>query len=123
MNGVEWHESPEVVVACTDAVLLLGDYEDVADETYDSKKAVALFLKQGEAVRLSARTLHLAPLAVNEFFKAAIILPEGTNLPLPDGIKGTHRAINKWLLVHPDNKKGIYGGGKIGVYGDNITVL
>ena len=123
MNGVEWHESAEVVVACTDTGLLLGDCNDIKNDVYESKKTVALSLKKGEAVKLMPRTLHLAPLAIDEYFVAAIILPKGTNLPLKGGIKGTHRAVNKWLLVHPENKKGIELGGKIGVEGDNIRLI
>lgn len=122
MNGMEWHKSSEVVIACTDAVLLLGRHSDIANDIYDSTKAVGLYLKSGEAVELKPMTLHLAPLPVDEFFKVAIILPEGTNLPLKNGIKGTLRAVNKWLLVHPENLNGIKMGGKIGVTGENIRL-
>ncbi len=123
MNGVEWHKSSEVVVAACDCVLVLGDARDIEDDTFDSAKGVALSLKRGEAVELSPMTLHLAPLAVGEYFKAAILLPRGTNAPLEGGIDGTLRAVNKWLLVHPDNKRGIELGGKTGVTGVNISVI
>lgn len=123
MNGIEWHKSSEVVVAGTDCVLVLGDVRDIVDDVYDSSRAVALFLKRGEAAELFAGTLHLAPLAVGERFAAAIILPRGTNAPLAGGIDGTLRAVNKWLLVHPDNEKGIRAGGKVGVKGVNIAVI
>jgi hypothetical protein len=122
MNGMEWHKSSEVVVACTDCVLLIGDYADIVADGYDSVKAVALFLKKGEAVELLPMTLHLAPLPVEGYFKVGIILPAGTNAPLKKGIDGTLRAVNKWLLVHKDNKRGIELGGKIGVTGVNITL-
>lgn len=120
MNGMEWHKTSEVVVACTDCVLLLGDYKDIQNDIYNSSKAIALYLKKGEAVELMPMTLHLAPLPVYELFKVAIVLPKGTNLALENGINGTKRAVNKWLLVHKDNTKGIESGGKVGVVGDNI---
>ncbi|MDD4316876.1 MAG: DUF4867 family protein, partial [Clostridia bacterium] len=85
MNGMEWHKSAEVIVACTDMALLIGDYFDIKDDVYDSAKAVALFLNKGEAVELLPMTLHLAPLSVNGLFKAVIILPKGTNAPLERG--------------------------------------
>lgn len=122
MNGVEWHKSSEVVVACTDCVLLLGSAADIVGDSYDSAKAVALVMREGEAAELPAGTLHLAPLALGGYFAAAIILPRGTNSPLAGGISGTLRAVNKWLLVHPDNEAGIAAGGKVGVTGANITL-
>ncbi len=124
MNGMEWHKSSEVIVACTDLVLLLGSHADIESGAYDSARAFGLYLEQGEAVELYPFTLHLAPLPVfGGRFIAAILLPEGTNLPLAGGIDGTLRAVNKWLLVHPDNARGIALGGKIGVRGENIRLL
>lgn len=123
MNGMEWHKSSEVVVACADMLLLLGDFFDIENDVYDSSKAVALYLRKGESVELFPMTLHLAPLKVSEFFKAAIILPKGTNLPLKGGISGSLRAVNKWLLVHKENKRGILSGGKIGISGKNIKII
>jgi len=123
MNGMEWHKSSEVIVACTDIVLLLGDHADIADEIYDSARAFGLYLQKGEAVELLPLTLHLAPLPVHGGrFVAAILLPEGTNLPLAGGVEGTLRAVNKWLLVHPDNARGIALGGKVGIRGENIAL-
>ncbi len=122
MQGMEWHKSSEVVVACSDCVLLLGSYNDVVDNQYESSKAIALYLKKGEAAELLPLTLHLAPLPVDEYFKVGIILPKGTNLPLAGGISGSLRAINKWLLVHKDNEKGIKNGGMIGVVGKNLSL-
>lgn len=123
MNGMEWHKSSEVIVACTDLVLLLGNHADIENDCYDSAQAFGLYLQKGEAVELYPFTLHLAPLPVQgKQFTAAILLPEGTNLPLSGGMKGALRAVNKWLLVHPDNKRGIALGGKIGITGENITL-
>lgn len=123
MNGVEWHKSSEVVVAATDCTLILGDPEDISEGEYDTSRAVALHLDKGEAAELCPRTLHLAPLAEGERFAAAIILPRGTNAPLAGGIDGELRAVNKWLLVHPENAAGIAAGGKVGVKGINLTLL
>lgn len=123
MNGMEWHKSSEVIVACTDVVLLLGDHSDIISDCYDSSRAFGLFLTKGEAAELFAFTLHLAPLPVfGGRFIAAILLPDSTNLPLGGGINGTLRAVNKWLLVHPENERGIECGGKIGVTGRNIEL-
>jgi len=123
MNGMELHKTSEGIVACTDVVLLLGDHADVANDTYDSARAFGLYLQAGEAVELLPLTLHLAPLPVqNGRFIAAILLPQGTNLPLAGGIEGTLRAVNKWLLVHPENANGVALGGKVGILGENIAL-
>jgi len=123
MNGMEWHKSSEVIVACTDVVLLLGDHRDVVADTYESARAFGLYLQKGDAVELFPMTLHLAPLpAENGRFIAAILLPEGTNLPLSGGTDGTMRAVNKWLIVHPENRRGIELGGQAGILGENICL-
>ena len=123
MNGMEWHKSSEVIVACSDLVLLLGSHADIENDCYDSARAFGLYLQKGEAVELFPFTLHLAPLPVfGGRFIAAILLPDGTNLPLSGGIDGTLRAVNKWLLVHPDNARGIALGGKAGIRGENILL-
>jgi len=121
MNGMEWHKSSEVVVACTDLVLLLGDHADIAGGEYDSSRAFGLYLQKGDVVELLPLTLHLAPLPVRGGrFIAAILLPTGTNLPLSGGTDGVLRAVNKWLLVHPENRRGIELGGQVGILGENI---
>ncbi len=123
MNGMEWHKSSEVIVACSDMVLLLGKNSDIIEDTYNSAKAEAFFVKKGSVIELNPYTLHLAPLNMGDGFSAIIILPSKTNLPLEGGIDGTLRAINKWLLVHSEHKVGIAGGGKIGIVGENITLI
>jgi hypothetical protein len=123
MNGMEWHKSPEIIIAGTDMVLLLGHIEDVINDTYDSKKCIGFYLKKGDIVEINPYILHLAPLSVGEYFKAGIILPLGTNEALDQGIKGILRAKNKWLIVHAENIVGVKNGGKIGVIGENIAIV
>ncbi len=122
MNGMEWHKSSEIVIAATDMVLLLGRYSDIEYDRYESNKAVGFYLEKGDVAELFPMVLHFAPLNIGEGFKAGIVLPRGTNLPLDGGIKGMLRAKNKWLLVHPENQKGIAGGGMAGIDGDNIEL-
>lgn len=122
MNGMEWHKSSEVIIACTDMILFLGNFGDIKNDEYDSKNALSLFLKKGEIIELYPLTLHLAPIRVSGPFKAAIILPKGTNLPRPEGIEGNYRAINKWLIVHPENLKAVAQGAKVGIIGKNLYV-
>lgn len=123
MTALEWHESSEVVVACTDLVLLLGRKEDVQNGKYDSGKLKTLFLKAGTAVELFAGTLHFAPLPVGKRFVAVIILPLGTNLPLPENEqKEMKTAKNKWLLVHPEGRAVITARTEGAITGENYLV-
>ena len=124
LNGMEWHKSSEVNVACTDLLLLLGSYDDIQDDFYASERAIGLYMHKGETVELLPMTLHFAPLPTEKAgrFIAAVILPTGTNMPLENGVDGTLRAQNKWLLVHPEYERGIRTGGKIGISGENFRL-
>ncbi len=135
MNGMEYHKSNEVIVAVTDQVLLLGLQTDI-DEKYqfESKKAKALYLKRGDCFELMPGTLHLSPCKINDSgFKALIILPKGTNLPLEsfEYQKSANDAVtenrllfmkNKWLIAHPERKLLIEKGAYPGIIGENIRV-
>lgn len=123
MAALEWHASSEVVVACTDLVLLLGRNEDVINGEYDSGKLKTLFVKSGSAVELLSGTLHFAPLPVGDSFVAAIILPTGTNLPIEGSeLQGMKTAKNKWLLVHPEGRAVIKAMTEGVITGENYKI-
>lgn len=127
LNALEYHKGSEVCIACTDAVLLLGRYQDLefGDQIkYDSKKIVALYVEKGMAVELHAGVLHFAPIQVDDNgFSVIVVLPKGTNEPLTQ--KSTLAApentlllaVNKWLISHPEASEGYNG-----IYGENITI-
>jgi hypothetical protein len=126
MNAMEWHKSSEVVVAGTDLVLFLGLLSDCVDGRFPPAKASAFFVPRGAAVELYPLVLHFAPIAADPGgFRAAIILPAGTNLPLENGASvGTGRLLfarNKWLIAHKDSKPAGQGA-CIGIDGDNPEV-
>ena len=135
LNGMEYHKSNEVIVAVTDQVLLLGLQADI-DEKYqfESKKAKALFLKRGDCFELLPGTLHLSPCKTDDSgFKALIVLPKGTNLPLEssecqhivnDAVTESRLLFmkNKWLITHPERKPLIEKGAYPGIVGENIRV-
>jgi hypothetical protein len=133
LNGLEYHKSPEVIIALTDQVLLLGKWEDIdADWQYDSSQVIGLYLKKGDAIELYPRTLHFSPCRVQDRgFKSLIILPRGTNTPLSETIleqrtPGTEAQClfmkNKWLLAHPERKPLMQKGAYPGIRGKNIVV-
>ncbi len=127
LNAVEYHRNSEFNIAATDLILLLGHQDDVEDDfTYDTSKIEAFLLPKGMGVELYATTLHYAPCNASEGgFKDVVVLPKGTNYPLPavhdgEGEDALLAATNKWLIGHEEG--GLPEGSFIGLKGENITV-
>lgn len=131
LNGLEYHKSSEINVAVTDMILLLGKVQDINNNTYESKNIEAFFVPKGKAVELYQTTLHFSPCKTQkDGFKCIVILPKGTNTAI-NIEKNTNKKLqeaqllfmkNKWLLVHPSNKRMIEKGAHIGIKGDNIKI-
>ncbi len=130
LNGLEYHKGSEIDIAVTDLVLLLGSLDQVKNESFDVGDVKAFFMKRGDAVELYGTCLHFAPCMVEDAgFKAVVVLPRGTNDPLPadfaatgDGEEKLLFAVNKWLLAHPERKPLMEKGAFPGIVGENITV-
>jgi len=132
LNAVEWHKSSEIDIAVTDLILLLGKRRDI-DETghIDSDRFECFYIPRGATLELMPETLHFAPCKVRpEGFKSIIVLPRGTNEPLPG--QGTFEVgeesrylfmRNKWLIAHPDRKVLVERGAFPGIRGENIEIL
>ncbi len=133
LNGMEYHKSPEIVVAVTELALLLGLPEDVdASGGYDGGKAVCLHMPARSAVELHPRVLHFAPCRLSDAcFKSVIVLPRGTNEALADeerggaGAAGEKRLLfmrNKWLIAHPERTPLVQKGAHAGIRGPNVEL-
>jgi hypothetical protein len=129
LNGLEYHKGSEINIAITDMVLLLGRVQDITNNCYTSDSVEAFFIPKGTVVELYSTTLHFAPCKVaEEGFKAAVILPEGTNQPLEDHVEKRTAEDellfmrNKWLLAHPERKPLINKGAYPGIKGENIEI-
>lgn len=126
LNAVEYHRSSEINVAATDMILLLGMQQDIKDDfTYETSNIEAFFVPKGTAVELYATTLHYAPCnAEASGFKAVVVLPKDTNLPLTTKHAGGEdkllAARNKWLIGHKEG--GLSEDSFIGLIGENITL-
>ena len=126
-NGFEYHKAPEINVAVTDFMLVLGHSYDIAsDNTYRITQAQVFFVPKGTAIEMFGTTLHLSPLRVcDEGFKGIVILPKGTNTPLdkkclnPDRESKLLLLKNKWVVAHPDREPLIKQGAFPGVIGEN----
>lgn len=126
LNGLEYHRSSEINIAENDLILLLGRQQDItADLKYDTAKVEAFLVPAGTVIEVYATTLHYAPCSVNgQPFRCVVVLPRGTNEALKEehgrtGEDRALRAVNKWLLSHPDaHEKGAWEG----LVGENLKV-
>lgn len=124
LNGMEWHDCPEVVVACTPMVLILGRVEDIKNNQWSTRQAVLCLLQEGDAVVLNKDTLHFAPCRIGEDpFLSAILLPRGVNADLPPkgGADPQLWKARKWLITHADSPQR-KAGAPPGIIGENIRV-
>lgn len=128
-NGLEYHKSSEVTIAATDLLLILGHTWDIRDNCYRVTDAEVFFVAKGEAVELYQTTLHLSPCKVTDAgFRAAIVLPRGTNTPLDaprEQVEDVDRLLlqkNKWVIAHPEREPLIKQGAFAGILGENIEL-
>ena len=131
LNAVEYHRDSELNLACTDMILLVGKRQDIGrDYTYDTGKMQAFLVKKGTLVEIYSTTLHYAPISAGEHenFRCVVVLPGGTNEPLPACRGKAHTKedqllthVNKWLIAHPESGLD-KGGAFVGLKGENIRL-
>lgn len=109
LNALEYHRTSEINLMATDVVLLLGTREKLSDDfCYCTDDIEGFYVPAGTLLEIYSNTLHYSPLSVNENgFCIAVILPRGTNTPLPTlAEEGGEAALltekNKWLIAHPE---------------------
>ncbi|PKL23405.1 MAG: DUF4867 domain-containing protein [Spirochaetae bacterium HGW-Spirochaetae-3] len=142
LNGLEWHRTPEVLVAVSDIALLVGRVEDIetdsAGETrYDSSRVVCILVPRGTVLELRQGTLHLAPCRLRDAgFKTIVVLPRGTNAPLSaTEIAAAREASssgnieagflfmrNKWIIAHPERAVLVDKGARPCIRGKNTRI-
>ncbi len=122
LNSMEYHKSNEIDIALGKAVLFLGQYE--GSDEIETSSFIPFLVEKGDVVLLYPETLHFAPLDITgNGFKTVIILPKGTNLPIPpEEKKGTYFMANKWLIAHKEHTKMVDGGAHVGLIGKNYSV-
>ena len=125
-NGFEYHKGSEINVAVTPFMLVLGHVWEIEDNTFSLGKEKVFFVPQGTVIEMYGTTLHLSPCKVaDEGFRDVVILPRGTNTPLPERKKTDDPESvlllqrNKWVLAHKDRKPLIDQGAHIGFLGEN----
>ncbi len=128
LNCLEYHRDSEINLGSRDFILLLGREDEIVDGKFDTAKTKAFLVKAGQAVEVYGTTLHYAPCSAKagEGFKVIVVLPKGTNGPVPAITKkntedGWMTACNKWLLAHSESSEA-KDGAYVGLTGTNIDI-
>ena len=123
LNGVEYHQGSETIVAVTDTVLILGKLRDMQDYHYDLGKAEFFYVERGRCVELYGTTLHYTPCQVEASgFATICILPEGTNTPIEHTNHPILTKKNKFFITHPTMTAKIAQGAKPYLIGDIVGI-
>ncbi len=123
LNGIEYHQCSETIVAVTDYLLIVGKRYDMVGDNYDLELAEIFYVPQGKIVECYATTLHYTPCKVDDSgFMTICLLLKGTGSPLVNGPEGILKRKNKWFIAHPDNKEKVAGGDYPGLKGEMIEI-
>lgn len=124
MNGLEYHKCSEINIAVTPVVLILGLTFDMDGDEYDSSKAEAFYLEEGDTIEMFATTLHYCPCQVSDNgFSSVVLLPKNTNTPLEEKIDDKLVVMkNKWLICHKGSKSDVEKGVYPGIHGINYVI-
>ncbi len=127
LGAEEWHDCSEINITGTPLVLLLALQSDMVNGTLDSAKVKAFYLPKNTAIRLFPMVLHFAPCAVTDNgFRCLVGLTKGTNAPITKEEALLHaplKAVNKWMIAHPERQDLIEAGAKEGITGENIVIV
>ena len=122
LNGIEYHQGSETIIAVTDFILIVGHRWDMENNTYDLSLTESFFVPSGTIVECYSTTLHYTPCRVNdEVFKTICILLKGTGVILEKS-NGILKKKNKWFMTHPRQLVKVKAGDYPGCLGDIVKV-
>lgn len=122
ISAVEFHQGSEVIVAVTDAILVVGHRYDIENAQYDARLMEQFLLEKGTTIELYSTTLHYSPIETDERgYKQAIALIQGTNTKLSEEVNNPLvKVTNKFMLVHKSRKDKIQAGYLVGLINDDL---
>lgn len=122
LNGIEYHQGSETIIAVTDFVLVVGHVWDMHHNQYDSSLCKCFYVPQGTVVECYSTTLHYTPICVSDKgFITVCMLLRGTG----DAIEkrnGILKKKNKWFIAHTENLEKIQEGDLPGLKGNMIKI-
>lgn len=122
LNGVEYHQGSETIIAATDYILVVGHIWDMKGNTYDSQMCEIFYVPKGTIVECYSTTLHYTPICVSDegFLTICLLLKEtGDVLKQREGIL---KKKNKWFIAHLENQEKIKSGDFPGLMGNLIRI-
>ena len=123
LNGIEYHQCSEVILALTDYILVVGHRWDMKENTYDSSLCEIFYVPQGTIIECYATTLHYTPICVNdEGYQTICLLLRGTGDVLTDGPQSILKRKNKWFIAHSQNFEKVQSGDYPGLLGKMIHI-
>ena len=120
LNGLEYHQCSETIIAVTDYILAIGKRWDMVDHDYDSSKCELFYVPKGTVIELYATTLHYTPIVVEDSFKTICLLLRGTGDTCAR--KGILKKKNKWFIAHIENIEKVKTGDYPGLKGEMIKI-
>lgn len=118
LNGIEYHQGSETIIALTDYYLVVGHRWDIKENHYDTNNVEVFFVPKGTTIELFSTTLHYTPIQAHESgFLTICLLLKGTGNQLCDGRQGILKKCNKWFIAHKDNVEKIKDGDYPGLDG------
>lgn len=121
LNGIEYHQGSETIIAVTDFVLVVGHVWDMYNNTYDSSLCECFYVPQGTIVECFSTTLHYTPICVDDdgFCTICLLLKNTGDAVERQGIL---KKKNKWFIAHKDNKEKVESGDYPGLLGEMIKI-
>lgn len=123
LNGIEYHQGSETIIAATDYVLVVGHLWDMKDQTYDTSLCQFFYVPKGTVVECFGTTLHYTPKCVNAAgFQIVCLLLRGTGELLTNGTEGILKKKNKWFIAYIENIEKVSVGDYPGLQEEMIKI-
>lgn len=120
LNGIEYHQCSETIIAVSDYLLVVGHIWDMQEKAYESSLCECFYVPQGTVVEIYSTTLHYTPICVEDKFQTICLLLRGTGETCPR--EGILKKRNKWFIAHLDNTQKIKEGDYPGLKGQMIKI-
>lgn len=122
LNGIEYHQGSETIIAVTDYILIVGHIWNMKENVYDSSLCEIFYVPKGTIVECYSTTLHYTPICVSdEGFLTICLLLRGTG-DVIEKREGILKKKNKWFIAHRENKEKIESGDFPGLVGELIEI-
>lgn len=122
LNGIEYHQGSETIIAIEDFIYVVGHIWDIENNLYDSSLCQIFYIPRGTVIESYATTLHYTPIQTSQKgFKTICILLSHTGENLDKRV-GILKKKNKWFIAHDSNYEKIGQGDFPGLQGELIKI-